>query len=141
SINSPRISSTIRASFLHRGAQPRIDHGIAQERTTLRIRPRLTLVLTSIVLVILAVGSPAHAQILRPISGPGAQAQNSGQTTAAPPANQYVGESTCITCHDQKYTGTAHALKSNERTPAANMGCESCHGPGKAHVDAGGDPS
>ncbi len=32
-----------------------------------------------------------------------------------------------------------HALASNPRTPAAGRGCESCHGPGKAHADAGGD--
>jgi DmsE family decaheme c-type cytochrome len=54
---------------------------------------------------------------------------------------QYVGEATCLGCHEtQKYDGTAHALKSNSRTPAATHGCESCHGPGKAHVDTG-DPA
>ena len=77
--------------------------------------------------------------------------QNAGATFEPKPAKtiqapavtdqtQYVGEDTCITCHEgQKYTGTAHGLKSNSRTPAATHGCESCHGPGKAHVDAGGD--
>ena len=53
---------------------------------------------------------------------------------------QYVGEAVCLTCHEtQKYDGTLHALKSNDRTPAATHGCESCHGPGKGHVDGGGD--
>jgi len=52
----------------------------------------------------------------------------------------YVGESACLTCHEsQSYKGTAHAFTSNGRTPAATHGCESCHGPGKAHVDGGGD--
>jgi len=59
----------------------------------------------------------------------------------APDPAQYVGETTCLTCHDQKYEGTAHAVKANARTPAATHGCESCHGPGKAHVDGGGDPT
>src|SRR4029453_18368152 len=93
-----------------------------------------------VVAIMLSTHSPADAQALKPVAIHAAQS-GAAQATAAPPGNQYVGETTCITCHDQKYTGTAHGLKSNDRTPAANMGCESCHGPGKAHVDAGGDPS
>lgn len=59
-----------------------------------------------------------------------------------PVAGNFVGESTCLTCHDnQSYKGTAHALTTNDRTPASTHGCESCHGPGKAHVDGGGDKS
>ena len=59
---------------------------------------------------------------------------------AAAQAADYVGEDTCLTCHEtQSYKGTAHALKLNARTPASTHGCESCHGPGKAHVDGGGD--
>lgn len=65
------------------------------------------------------------------------------QVAAPPPAQDtalYVGQDTCLTCHeDQNYDGTAHAFAANERTPAATHGCESCHGPGKAHVDGDGD--
>jgi DmsE family decaheme c-type cytochrome len=69
-----------------------------------------------------------------------AKAEAAALAVLAQDPAQYVGESTCLMCHeDQKYTGTAHGLKSNSRTPAATHGCESCHGPGKAHVDAGGD--
>jgi DmsE family decaheme c-type cytochrome len=54
----------------------------------------------------------------------------------------YAGQDTCLTCHEsQSYKGTAHALTSNARTPASTHGCESCHGPGKAHAEAGGDPT
>jgi len=63
-------------------------------------------------------------------------------TGAAAPAQAsgYVGEDMCLTCHkDQKYEGTPHAFAANEHTPAATHGCESCHGPGQAHVDGGGD--
>jgi DmsE family decaheme c-type cytochrome len=55
-------------------------------------------------------------------------------------AGDYVGQDTCLTCHDDRnYKGTAHALVSNPRSPVATHGCESCHGPGKAHVDSDGD--
>jgi DmsE family decaheme c-type cytochrome len=65
-------------------------------------------------------------------SGISAPAQASG--------NDYVGEETCLTCHeDKKYDATAHGFKANERTPSATHGCESCHGAGQAHVEGGGD--
>lgn len=58
-----------------------------------------------------------------------------------PSAAEYAGEDTCLACHeDQSYKGTAHALTFRERTPAANQGCESCHGPGRAHAESG-DPA
>ena len=57
-------------------------------------------------------------------------------------ADQYVGEAMCLTCHEeQAYEGTRHGLKAIATSPAATHGCESCHGTGKAHVDAGGDPA
>src|SRR3954462_14691632 len=69
--------------------------------------------------------------------GPAAKAA----TAAAVPAGEYVGEETCLGCHDDKgYKGTKHGLTLNERTPAATHGCESCHGPGKAHAESG-DPA
>ena len=66
------------------------------------------------------------------------------QTSPAPPptADQYAGEETCLSCHeDQKkgYHGSAHARALDPRSPAAASGCESCHGPGQAHVEGGGD--
>jgi len=60
--------------------------------------------------------------------------------SAAQDAANYVGQETCLGCHaDKTYKGTAHAMTTNPRTPASTRGCESCHGPGKAHVDGGGD--
>ena len=93
-----------------------------------------TLAFASGFLIVPTLGAPAEAQTLTPVAIH-AQTPQTGQPAAA--AGQYVGESTCLTCHDQHYTGTAHGLKSNPRTPASQLGCESCHGPGKAHVDAG----
>jgi DmsE family decaheme c-type cytochrome len=62
------------------------------------------------------------------------------QAAQAAQAADYVGQDTCLTCHDDKtYKGTAHALVSNPRSPVSTHGCESCHGPGKAHAESGGD--
>jgi DmsE family decaheme c-type cytochrome len=69
-----------------------------------------------------------------------AQSPESGAATQA--GGDYVGQDTCLVCHeDRNYKGTLHGFAKNPRTPAANLGCESCHGPGKAHVDAGGGPT
>ena len=54
----------------------------------------------------------------------------------------YVGEKTCLTCHEDMtkgYAGSAHSRAQDPRSPAANQACESCHGPGRDHVDGGGD--
>ena len=98
---------------------------------------RGALALAAVVLIVAMLGA----------AGPGAAASGTATTNAAqqtaqpaPSAADYVGEDTCRTCHDtQSYQGTPHAQKFNPRTPASTHGCESCHGPGKAHVDGGGD--
>lgn len=59
-------------------------------------------------------------------------------------ANGYVGSDTCLACHaplKEAFDQTRHAkvfTEHNARTPLMLRGCEACHGPGKAHVDAGG---
>jgi len=72
-----------------------------------------------------------------------ANRQPPGPEPASAPAVQaanYVGDDTCLTCHDDKgYAGTAHGRSYNGKTPAATHGCESCHGAGKDHVDGSGD--
>ncbi len=65
----------------------------------------------------------------------------------APPAQaqgEYAGQDTCLGCHDDKGAALKngpHARAFNPRTPVSTTGCESCHGPGKAHADSGGDAS
>jgi DmsE family decaheme c-type cytochrome len=74
----------------------------------------------------------------------GTAAREDGKTSrqTAVSAAAYAGEEICLTCHEgQAYKRTAHAVKTSARTPAAKNGCESCHGPGKEHAEAGGDKS
>jgi DmsE family decaheme c-type cytochrome len=58
-------------------------------------------------------------------------------TAAAAQAQEgYVGSDTCLTCHDtQSLHDTPHGNSRIPGTPASLKGCESCHGPGKAHVE------
>src|SRR5215469_12408750 len=59
----------------------------------------------------------------------------------------YVGPDTCKTCHEEISTRFEHNPhftttmegKLEAQKGAGWEGCEACHGPGKAHVDGGGD--
>lgn len=68
-----------------------------------------------------------------------------GSSVKAPPAQaegEYVGQDKCTTCHEPQtnaYKATPHGRPSLDRSPAAARGCETCHGPGKGHVDDVGD--
>jgi DmsE family decaheme c-type cytochrome len=75
-----------------------------------------------------AISSGSTAAVQAPASQPAAAGTQPG----------YAGSDTCVTCHSDKeesLKGTKHAQVKNPRTPAAMQGCESCHGPGQAHVD------
>jgi len=97
--------------------------------------------------------------LVSPVALAPTHAQNKGKTTqqaggssyqrVTDPA-QYVGSETCKTCHED--TPTKGFFKSYEDSPHYVTtldtkrgpewhGCEACHGPGKEHVEAGGDKS
>ena len=84
-----------------------------------------------------AAGGPPQAAVAAPVKAAPVKAAT---TANAPQAAEYIGEDTCVTCHeDRNYKGTRHALASLPKSPAATHGCESCHGPGKAHAESGGE--
>jgi DmsE family decaheme c-type cytochrome len=67
-----------------------------------------------------------------------APAQAPAPTQAPTLPAGYAGSDQCVLCHtDQEASlkGTKHGQTANPRSPAAKLGCESCHGPGQAHVD------
>ncbi|MGA8866587.1 MAG: DmsE family decaheme c-type cytochrome [Candidatus Sulfotelmatobacter sp.] len=76
-----------------------------------------------------------------PASEKSEKAAPSSDTTVD--VSQYVGSDTCKTCHEDLYNSwakTAHWKTSlNQEGGPSKQGCEGCHGPGKAHVEGGGD--
>jgi DmsE family decaheme c-type cytochrome len=76
--------------------------------------------------------------------------QSNGKITKYDPPTDpalYVGAETCKACHDEISSGferSPHFATTMPGKLAAHEGvqwegCEACHGPGKAHVDGGGD--
>jgi DmsE family decaheme c-type cytochrome len=57
-------------------------------------------------------------------------------------SNEFVGSEVCLTCHEDQSKSLMHtAHDSDAFRMRTDKGCEACHGPGKAHVDSGGDAS
>lgn len=70
---------------------------------------------------------------------------SASRTIVAPPriaGSEFVGSKACAECHVEyvrEFPNSTHALlKANGRN-AAEIGCESCHGPGSLHADSAGE--
>ena len=66
-----------------------------------------------------------------------------GSPAAAAPADQYLGAEICKACHPDAFTKfgvtkMGRLFLNQPRNELERRACESCHGPGKAHVESGG---
>lgn len=107
--------------------------------------------LLTILLFLLAFGLAARLSARPPAQDaakPGASQEKS--EAATPPAAQgdYVGSETCKTCHEdmpskgfyKSFEDSPHFVTTLDTKKGPQWhGCEACHGPGKAHVEGGGD--
>lgn len=84
------------------------------------------------------------AAVMWSAAGSSSQSVTPGQTKPAIyNAQDYVGTDTCKECHEDQFKAFSHTSHAQLATigswKAKVTGCESCHGPGKAHVEEG-DP-
>jgi DmsE family decaheme c-type cytochrome len=78
-----------------------------------------------------------------PQSAPAASKPNAplagGTKPSAPVEATYVGAKVCVTCHATQAESFGHTLMGRiGKTQKGKFDCENCHGPGSAHVKAGG---
>jgi hypothetical protein len=72
-----------------------------------------------------------------------ARAQLSAKSNGDPPKSVTVGSAVCRGCHEEQAarfatTPMGRVFLTAPRTEVEKQGCEGCHGPGSAHVEAGG---
>src|SRR5579864_5875663 len=87
---------------------------------------------------------PVAATVLLLIATAAGKSDKNKQPASDPPVDptQYVGSETCKTCHEdifKNFEKTPHWKTTLGHKGERGQGCEACHGPGKAHVEGGGD--
>jgi DmsE family decaheme c-type cytochrome len=91
----------------------------------------------AILLLLFSAGGVAFTQTA---AAPAPQPAASSHKTAENPAD-YVGADSCALCHQAEVNGFPKGPHAKLELEHGGNGvtCESCHGPGRAHVESGGD--
>jgi DmsE family decaheme c-type cytochrome len=80
--------------------------------------------------------------LLLSIAAAAAQDQTQPAASTAPTTSGYVGSNACKTCHADVwfnfYKNPHYKSIASGKEPPERTGCEGCHGPAKAHVEARG---
>src|SRR5262245_42994405 len=83
----------------------------------------------------------AAAQGVFGLAGSSSKPQEQPAPQVSPAKNEYVSSATCASCHEEvatKFARNPHQiLETDAKKGWKDQSCESCHGPGQAHVDAG----
>jgi len=111
------------------------------------MRERLSSNVFRVVLVLFIwLFATAAAVFLQAQAGTDSQKQDSAASStkaASSDASDYVGAETCKTCHADIYESWAKTphwrTTLDTKGGPSHQGCEGCHGPGRAHVEGGGD--
>lgn len=95
---------------------------------------------TALAVAIIAAGTLIGLLLMLPASTP---AQAPATPPAMPPDGGYVGAETCKSCHEDAHrkfeqTKMGRLFLKHPRNTREALACENCHGPGKAHAEAGG---
>jgi DmsE family decaheme c-type cytochrome len=88
-----------------------------------------------VLLVVILLAFPTSAPAQKPAEAPAVA------PAELPPG--YAGAETCKGCHAEQYakfsqTRMGRLFLHQARNTTESLGCENCHGPGKAHAEAGG---
>src|SRR5580692_12730612 len=113
------------------------------------LRPRVRVLLPGLCIVALSATLWAIADDSANKSGKTKTKQEEAQKYVRPTdPSLYVGSETCKTCHEdmpvkgffKHFEDSPHFVTTLDTKKGPEWhGCEGCHGPGKAHVDGGGD--
>lgn len=102
---------------------------------------RRTLVCFSVLFISILFWGGSSLQAAPARKSQAAPAQSAVATEHAPKPEDFAGSEACETCHADQVKGfgsNPHSKLALEHN-GKGVSCEGCHGPGKAHVDGGGD--